>query len=73
MLTLRVTQSEVSPAFKMRVPVYVEYEGGPVKLGSVVMVGSSTSDELKVPLVKRPRRVLINANNDILATSVAQK
>jgi hypothetical protein len=37
------------------------------------MAGASTTNEQKVTLGKRPRRILLNANNDILATAVAQK
>jgi hypothetical protein len=73
LLTMKITQEGVSPSFKMRVPVYLDYEGRPVKLGTVAMVGSSASNELKIALPKRPRRVLLNANNDVLAAAVAQK
>jgi len=70
---MKITQEGVSPSFKMRVPVYLDYDGRPVKLGTVALAGSSTSNELKITLAKRPRRVLLNANNDILAAQVVQK
>jgi hypothetical protein len=73
LLTARVSQQDVSPSFKMRVPLYVDYDGHPVKLGNVPIAGASTTNELKVTLGKRPRRVLVNANNDILAAAVTQK
>ncbi|MGB9456458.1 MAG: M1 family aminopeptidase [Bryobacteraceae bacterium] len=73
LLTMKITQEGVDPLFKMRVPVYVDYDGRPSKLGTVPMLGSSTSNELKVTLAKRPRRVLLNANDDILAAQVVQK
>ena len=73
LLTMKITQEGVSPSFKMRVPVYLDYDGRPVKLGTVALAGSSTSNELKITLAKRPRRVLLNANNDILAAQVVQK
>lgn len=67
LLTMKVSQQDVGASFKMRVPAYVDYDGHLAKLGSVPMQGSSTSNELKVTLAKRPRRVLLNANNDVLA------
>ncbi len=73
LLTMKISQQGVDPLFKMRVPVYVDYDGKLAKLGTVPMTGSSTSNELKVTLAKRPRRVLLNANNDILAAQAAQK
>ncbi len=72
LLTMKISQQDVSPSFKMRVPVYLDFDGHPALLGNVPMVGSSTSNELKITLMKRPRRVLLNANNDILALTVAQ-
>ena len=73
LLTMKITQESVEPLFKMRVPMYLDYDGKLAKLGSVPMSGNSTSDELKVTLVKRPRRVLLNAYDDILAAAVVQK
>jgi aminopeptidase N len=73
LLTMKITQEGVGPSFKMRVPIYLDYDGKLAKLGTVPMAGSSTSNELKIPLAKRPRRVLLNANNDILAAGVVQK
>jgi hypothetical protein len=67
LLTMKVSQQDVGASFKMRVPAYVDYDGHLAKLGSVPMQGSSTSNELKVTLARRPRRVLLNANNDVLA------
>jgi hypothetical protein len=73
LLTMKIAQEGVGPSFKMRVPVYLDYDGKLAKLGTVALTGSSTSNELKIPLAKRPRRVLLNANNDILAAGVVQK
>jgi hypothetical protein len=69
LLTFKVTQSDVSQGFMMPVPIYLDFDGGkPVRLGDVQMFGSSTSQEYKVPLPKKPKRVLINANYDVLAS-----
>jgi len=73
LLTMKITQEGVGPLFKMRVPVYADYDGKLSKLGTAPMTGSSTSNEVKITLAKRPRRVLLNANNDILAATVVQK
>ncbi len=64
----KVTQSEVSPNFKMIVPIYLDFDGKPVRLGDVAVVGSNTTDEFQVKLPKRPKRVLINYHHDVLAT-----
>jgi hypothetical protein len=68
LLTGTVTQSDVSPGFRMLVPVYLDFDGKLMRLGEVGVMGSSTSQEFKVMLPKKPRRVLINANYDVLAT-----
>src|SRR6266545_3041382 len=69
LLTFKITQSDVSQGFKMPVPIYLELDGSKiVRLGDVKMFGSSTSDEIKVTLPQKPKRVLINANYDVLAS-----
>ena len=73
LLTMKISQEGVGPQFKMRVPVYADFDGKLFKLATVRMLGSSTSNELKIPLPKRPRRVLLNANDDVLAAAVVQK
>jgi aminopeptidase N len=73
LLTAKVSQQDVSPSFKMRVPLYVDYDGRLVKLGTVPMAGTSTTTEIKLPLSKRPRRVLVNAGNDVLAAVTTQR
>lgn len=69
LLTFKVTQSDVSAGFRMPVPIYLDFDGSKlVRLGEVNMFGSSTTDEIKVPLPQKPKRVLINANYDVLAS-----
>ncbi|HZF40174.1 MAG TPA: M1 family aminopeptidase, partial [Blastocatellia bacterium] len=69
LLTFKITQSDVSQGFRMLVPIYLDFDGARLmRLGEVKMFGSSTSDEIKVPLPRKPRRVLINANYDVLAS-----
>jgi hypothetical protein len=68
--TGHIEQSGVSSDFKMRVPLYADFDGRVVKLGSVPLGGAMTSNEIRFQLPKRPRRMLINANYDILASSV---
>ena len=72
MLSLKISQQDVGPGFKMRVPVYVDYDGRLMKMGTVPIAGSTTF-ETNIKLVKRPRRVLINADGDVLAAAVVQK
>jgi hypothetical protein len=65
-----VAQSDVSPGFKMIVPLYVDFEGRPVQLGQVRIAGNSSTKEFRLPLPKRPKRVLLNAEHDVLASEV---
>jgi hypothetical protein len=67
LLTGKVTQSGVSDGFIMAVPVYVDFEGRPQRIGSAELRGNKTSNEFKVLLPRKPKRILINANHDILA------
>jgi hypothetical protein len=70
MLTATVTQSDVSAAFRMRVPLYAEFDGRMTRLGWVPVEGSSTTKEFKVKLPKKPKRVVLCANYDVLASSI---
>ena len=67
LLTGKVTQSDVSPTFRMPVPVYAEFEEGIFRLGSVIVAGNTTTREFKIVLPRKPKRVLLNANHDILS------
>lgn len=69
LLTGTVTQSDVSAGFRMLVPIYLDFEGGKLlRLGEVTVMGSGPSPEFKVMLPQKPKRVLINANHDVLAS-----
>ncbi len=67
LFTGKITQSEVSDKFTMLVPVYLEFNGFPQRGSRIVMVGNSTSPEFKLRLPSKPKRVLLNANHDVLA------
>jgi len=73
LLSGKLTQSNVSDKFVMPVPVYAEFDGNLVRLGFMRMQGSSTNDGLKIRLPKKPRRVLVNANYDVLASESSSK
>lgn len=67
----RLTQSGVSGAFRLPVPLYIDYGKGPVYLGSVRMTGSTSVELPKdIPLAAEPRKVLIGGLNDILAEKI---
>jgi Peptidase family M1 domain len=70
-LHLKLTQSGVPQSFRMVVPIYVELaNGNVVHLGSVMIVGSMTTEQT-VQLPKPPspaKRVMINYFYDVLAT-----
>jgi hypothetical protein len=69
-LHFTLAQSGVSPAFKMMVPIYLEYaDGKSLRLGTVNIVGANTIDKT-VSLGKLPqavKRVSINNNYDVLS------
>jgi len=66
LLTGSLTQSGVSDSFLMKVPLYLDFDGHVVRAGAATVQGSS-STEIKVVLPKKPKRVLLNANHDVLA------
>ena len=69
-LKFTVEQSDVSPGFKMIVPLYAGLDGEPKQLAQIRVVGSATTKEFRIPLPRRPKRVLLNAEHDVLASEV---
>jgi hypothetical protein len=67
LLTATVTQSGVSDKFKMLVPVYLDFDGKIMRLGEATITGNSTTPEFKIKLPQKPKRVVINYYNDLLA------
>ena len=68
--TLSITQSGVSPSFRMVVPVYYELADGKVgQLGQLLLVGNETRTQ-KIPFSGTvPQRLMINYNDDILTAN----
>lgn len=73
MFTGKIAQSGVSGDFRMRVPIYFDFDGRWVKAGTVGLAGNSTTEELVIALPKKPRRASLNANHDVLAADVVVK
>ncbi len=69
----KVTQTGVSRTFVMSMPVYFDFDGQITRAGSVPLVGEQTSNEFKIRLPKKPKRVLLNANHDVLAAEAVAK
>jgi hypothetical protein len=69
-LTGTVEQSGVSANFKMLVPLYLDFNGQPVQLGRSRLIGNAKTPEFRVALPQRPKRVLLNAEHDVLASEV---
>jgi len=69
----KVTQSDVSPEFVMRVPIYFDFEGRAIRAGFVTLKGNVTSSEVKIELPKKPKRVMLNAFHDVLASEAVVK
>lgn len=69
-ITLSITQSGVSPNFKMVVPVYYEMPDGRVgKLGQALLVGNQTMQQLVPVPDNGPKRLFINYNYDVLSAN----
>ena len=49
-------------------PVYLDFDGKIMRLGEATVIGNSTTPEFKVMLPQKPKRVLINAFHDVLAS-----
>ena len=69
-LGMKVSQSNVDPSFKMLVPVYMELaDGRMVRLGRASLAGNASIEKnvsLK-GLKDKPRRVMVNYLDDVLA------
>jgi hypothetical protein len=66
MLHANLTQSEVPAGFVMQVPIYLDFDGTPRRLGQIRITGSSTLNDIKVKLPAKPKKVWINAFHDVL-------
>jgi hypothetical protein len=65
-LKLKVTQGEVGAGFKMPVALYADYDGKVTRLGQIRLTGNA-SQEAVVNLPRKPTRILLNANYDVLS------
>lgn len=68
-LKFKVTQSGVDDTFKMRVPIYLDFDGRLTRLGSVAIIGNSSTQEYSVALPAKPKRVAICSYEDVLCTT----
>ena len=66
-----ITQSDVSPNFKMLVPVYLDFDGKIVRLGAATITGNNSVSLTNIKLPQKPKRALVNANYDVLAVESA--
>ncbi|MFY9904816.1 MAG: hypothetical protein WAK62_06695, partial [Terriglobales bacterium] len=68
----KVTQSGVDDKFRMVVPIYLELaDGRTAFVGRTHLIGNSSIDR-KVPLKglkDTPKRAMLNANDDVLASN----
>jgi hypothetical protein len=68
--TGRITQSGVSDNFSMRVPVYLDFGKGWVRLGGANLTGNKTIEIPNITLPQAPKRAAIAALNDVLALNI---
>ncbi len=73
LLSGKITQSNVSDKFVMRVPLYADFGKGWTYLGAATIVGNSTLDLTNIALPGKPKKVVIAALNDVLAESIVSK
>jgi hypothetical protein len=64
-LHMTLTQSEVDDRFAMLVPVFADFGKGMVRIGQIGAVGNTTRN-LDTVLPSSPKKVVLNANKDIL-------
>jgi hypothetical protein len=69
----KLTQSDVSADFLMRVPIYFDFDGRTIRAGSTVLKGNMTAPDILVNLPKKPKRILLIANHDVLAAEAVVK
>ena len=69
----RLTQSGVPDGFKMQVPLYLDFDGNLLRAGSMYAEGSKAMKDFEFKVPKKPRRVLINTLQDVLAVESASK
>jgi hypothetical protein len=64
-----ITQAGVPSDFRTRVPIYLDFGNDRIAfLGSLALTGSTTANvNVERALPERPRRVIINARNDVLS------
>ncbi len=65
-LTGSLAQSGVSDDFVMKVPLYFDFDGHVMRAGAATVHGNSSA-AIKIVLPKKPKRVLLNVNHDVLA------
>lgn len=69
-LSGKITQSNVSDKFVMRVPVYVDFGKGWQRIGAATVGGNSSVDLNNVKLPKGAKRASICALSDVLAANI---
>jgi hypothetical protein len=62
----KVTQSRVDDSFKMRVPIYLDFDGKITRLGAISIYGNTTTDQFEVILPKKPKRAFLCYYEDVL-------
>jgi hypothetical protein len=68
-----VTQSGVPERFAMAIPLYFDFDGHIGRAGSLALHGNETSKEFQIRLPKKPKRVMLNGEFDVLAENVEMK
>lgn len=64
----KITQSNVDDSFKMRVPIYLDFDGKVRRLATVSVYGNGPTEEFSVVLDKKPKKAMLCAFEDVLCT-----
>jgi hypothetical protein len=62
----KVTQGRVDDSFKMRVPIYLDFDGKITRLGSIAVFGNSTTEPFEVILPRKPKKAFLCYYEDVL-------
>ncbi len=68
----KLTQSGVSDSFRMRIPIYAKFGAKTRTVGYMALSGNHTG-EFRVELPEEPKKIMLNANFDILCAEAEVK
>jgi aminopeptidase N len=68
LLKIKITQSNVSDDFRMLIPIYLDFGNDQIARLGVATITGNSSQSADIPLPKKPKSVMLCANEDVLCT-----